>query len=217
MDEIKEWLESPSDYEAGKQLYNAYAPRYRQNDILAGQINRFENSFTFKILKTELEAILETISAKTSKAVSKSMKFHKVGKSVDLPEDLKKLSDEIPLIFKRRDKLRYESRDVEPGDKLREMAFEIVDLDQEIRRRYKVLDFFERTGSYPPGYGDPEAYEKSEIDKLIFWLQASHSYPSWISRNKDKPEKAKEVEQKRKVMADIYKFLKDVEGKDSGA
>lgn len=205
--ELQEWLDNPADFEIGKKLYNTYSIRYRPNKILARQINGFQNSVTHRLLIDELTAIAASIPQRKTA----SAKYHTVGKDVDLPDDLKKLSEEIPVLYKNRDFLRYKARDMEPGSALRQMARQIVELDLKIRKRYKVLDFYARTGNYPPGFHNPDEHEQSEREKLIFWLKAMRSYPSWISRNKNNPLRADEVAEKRKVMQDIDEFLRNAD------
>lgn len=209
MEEIEEWLRNTADYEAGKQLYNIYAPRYRNDEVLALQINSSSNSFSKEILKEELREIVKLIAFAKSPEKSRCMKFHKRGDTDELPADLKELDDQIPILFKNRDYHRYKSRELPSGPTLRNEIYQAVKMDLRIREIYSILDYYKRTGMYPPGYvmDGPES-EAAKIDIMTGWLIAQKRYPSQISRLKDKPEHAEEVAEMRKVMNQINEFIK---------
>lgn len=209
MEEIEKWLDNTADYEAGKALYNIYAPRYRKDEVLALQINSSSNSFSKEILKEELREIVKLIAFAKSPEKAQSMMFHKRGDIDGLPEDLKALDDLIPTLYKNRDFHRYRARDMQSGPTLRNEIFLAVKLDLRIREIYSILDYYKRTGMYPPGYvTDGENSEESKIEIMTAWLIAQKRYPSQISRMKDNPDHAEEVAEMRKVMAEINEFIK---------
>lgn len=205
MDEISHWLSSGRDFEQGRELYNAYAPRYRENRAVAFQINQAENSISRALLREELEAILAIVQARHEVAKTPTPEVESFG---DLPLDLAKIEAQIPKLYKQRDYLRYESRKIEPGPTLLKHAVKIVQLDRRIRESYRILKYWKRTGTYPPDYtGGTQEGEEKLVAKLTAWLRAMKSYPSWISRNKAKPELAAEVERRRKVLEEINEYL----------
>lgn len=210
MQEIQNWLDNPGDIEIGRKLYNLYAPRYKPSAVISAQINKFDNSYTRELLGEELGAILDLISKAVNSPRPESAKYHTRGSSEDLPEDLKALDEQIPLLFKKRDACRYAMRSMDTGLALRDMAYKAVTYDQEIRRIYKILDFFSRTGNYPPDW-KLENPEQTEVDKLIFWLKAQRAYPRWIARNKNNPDKAAELKERQDVLNEISKYLRDAD------
>lgn len=213
MDEIEAWLKGSGDFEQGRLLYNEYAPRYRPNRALAFQINQGNNSLTRELLWEELEQIYEELERRRPRS-KKSAKLHTRGEQINLPPDLKQLDDSIPEYYKKRDYYRYRARDISSGPSLRKMAYDIVRYDRMIRDAYRILDYWKKTGCYPPGYAPPgDDPEQTKIDQLTFWLRAMKSYPSFISRNKKNPAKAKEVETKQKVMDEINEYLDYVDQK----
>lgn len=210
MREIQSWLDDPSDIATGKKIYNAYCQRYRPSAAIAAQINSFSNSFTTNLLKRELSAILAIVESHKKPIGTTSAKYHTRGSTIDFPEDLKKLDEQIPVLFKQRDVCRYAMRDLEPGIALRDMAYKAVTYDQLIRKYYKALDFYSRTGEYPPDWNEEEA-EKTETQKLQFWLRALKAYPRWIARNRNNEEKAAELKEKEEVLTQINTYLKDAD------
>lgn len=211
MNPIDTWIETGADYATGKQLYNAYAPRYRASKVKAEQINNFDNSYSRELLRTELMALRELLCAKevSSPGEQKAQSNRYIhNKDIKLPPDLETMRDEIPKLYKQRDRARYSARDEMQGPKLLQLAMEAVRLDQRIRRAYRILDYYTKTGMFPPDYipaGDKA--DERLVDKLIFWLKAQKSYPSQISRLNKDPERADEVAEMRQVMSDINQFL----------
>lgn len=211
MEELEAWLEGPGDFEQGRLIYNDYAPRYRPNRALAFQINQGNNSLSREILRDELQSIFEEVKKRRPRS-KKSAKYHTRGEQIDLPPDLAEIDSSIPGYYKKRDYFRYKAREMDPGPSLRDVAAEAVRYDLMIRKAYKVLDYYKRTGLYPPDYAPPGTdAEKSKIEQLTFWLRAMKSYPSFISRNKNNPERKNEVEEKQRVMDEINKYLDHVD------
>jgi len=211
MEEIRAWLLDTRDFAVGKRLYNTYAPRYRENGVLAMQINLSENSLSRDLLIQELKAIAETVTV--AKAPKKeSRKYFANATEHDLPADLTELAESIPLLYKNRDFHRYKCRELKSGKTLLESASMAVKYDLKIREIYKTLDFYQRTATYPPGYvtQGPDQ-EDGQVAMMTRWLFALKRYPIKISRLNAKPEHADEVARMRKVLDDINKFLADAD------
>ena len=207
MDELEDWLKASGDFEQGVMIYNDYAPRYRPNRALAFQINLGNNSLSRELLREELQLIFAELEKRRPRT-KESAKYHTRGEQIDLPEDLRKLDNAIPEYYKKRDFNRYKAREMQPGPSLRDVAYQAVRYDLMIRQAYKVLDYYKRTGLYPPDYAPPgTAAEQGKIEQLTFWLRAMKSYPSFISRNKNNPNRKKDVEVKQKVLEEINQYL----------
>lgn len=208
MEELEAWLRSGRDFEAGRLLYNKYAPRYRPNRVFSLQINSSRNSLSEDLLEKELSEIYKVIKKAKRPAPKSSAKYHTRGEQSDLPPDLRALDDQIPKLYKNRDYYRYQARETEPGALLKDLAIKALKCDLRIREIYKILDYYKRTGLYPPGYFPDDTQDQEKIAQLTFWLKAQRTYPKWIQRNKNNPEKAAEVKERQKVMDKINEYLK---------
>jgi len=206
MQDIQDWLDTDQDFLRGRELYALYAPRYLNDRGAAYQIKTYDNEFSRELLFKSLSRILELVKAARREKPTESHKDFSHQQEQDLPDDLQELARKVKLLYKKRDQLRYQSRQIPSGDKLHSAARHILLIDHEIRKAYSVLDYFTRTGNYPPGYGKPMTDEIT-IETLTFWLHAQRSFPSYISRNKNKPNRQKEVAYKQSVLTKINEYL----------
>jgi hypothetical protein len=206
MNEIKAWLNGPRDFQEGKKLLLEYYDRYLDNPGAIYQITNFQNEYSHDLLVELISEIYQAIADATTYSPLETHMDFSHADTHSLPEDLQQLADENKLLYKKRDELRYSSRLLPSGPSLHKAAIQIVGIDQRIRKSYSILDYFTRTGQYPPDFG--ASADESDIVKLLTsYLRAMKSFPAFISRNKDKPNRAKEVAYKKQILEDINQFL----------
>lgn len=139
------WLKHGGDYDRGVQLYTAFGT----NDVYKRLFALPQTPLNFKLLKQQLQAIADALPVQ---AVSTSVAEHRPSSGkrnnynkADLPENLRKLHDELAMYVAERSALHSNLLYVQ-NDALDATALRIKHLTKNIRNGYKFIDEYNSTG-----------------------------------------------------------------------
>lgn len=211
--QIDNWLNSRRDLEAGRELLRTLSHSHQVNPVVMSMVMKYSNSATEEIIAKELMLIRSRVSESARPAPKVSRKrFIHVKEQIDLPPSLQKLYTATKLWYKKLDRLKWKSRELEEGDELRQVNLSIISIRKRIVKAYERLDHFAEFGEVlGDDFEDRPRDEK--IEQLTRWLRALKSHPPYISRNKKKtdPKIVEEVKRRQKELDEINKYLEDAD------
>lgn len=178
---IKDWLQQPSDYNAGVLLFE----KYGSNKTLLALFKSGATFFTKKKLHLELTNIAKSNAAIISTSISSKEKIKTTVRVKIVPEllpahlkiEYNKLGDLIRQIGHLHGKLTVIDSDKQRG----EIAFKIIDLVEQRRSIYTRLDNYVATGKdllkveEKPVITESEELKKFRLKNELQLLRSSRS------------------------------------------